>query len=148
MKTLLRGGALLVFAGLLAGCGASAPSNVDSGAISQNSSDGTDYAANDYEFMDEFGWEEVDAAQIERQIIITGSIYAKSDDPFESADEILNLISDAGGFVEDRYQSGKVDDGTATVVLTARIPADKTPETIETIEDSVEVYEISSNKQD
>ncbi|HLS03556.1 MAG TPA: DUF4349 domain-containing protein [Actinomycetales bacterium] len=148
MKKLLQGGALLVFAGLLAGCASSGAQSGFDSAVSQHSSGGADYAATEYESLDEFGMDEFAPAELERQIIITGNLYAKSDDPFKSADGILKLISDSGGFVEDRSQSGKVKDGTASVMLTARIPADKTPEAIEEIENTIEVYEISTNKQD
>lgn len=160
MKILRRGGALLISAsltaGLIAGCSA-AREGADSSSAQPHSSSGAapyDLALDEsasYESDDDYASADSSDAEdlaAERQIIITGELYAKADDPLEAANAVLKLVADSGGFVEDRTQRGNVEDGTASVRLTVRIPADKTTQAIDDIEDATEVYEVSTNRED
>lgn len=149
MKKILQGGALLVFAGLITACGSASYTDSvgDSGTSGSN-----DYAANEqYESSDQSPSSpsfETGDFETDRQIIITGNLYATATDPFKAADDVLNLVTKAGGFAENRNQSGKVADGTASASLTVRIPADSASKTIADLEEEIEVYELNTNKED
>lgn len=153
MKKILQGGALLVLAGLITGCGTSghySDSAGNSASYDRNRPDAGDQYASSEEgdFSPDFEDLAERAAETQRQIIITGNLYATAADPFKAADDVLNVVTKAGGFAEDRSQSGKVEDGTASVSLKVRIPAGKATETIEDVESAVDVYELSTNKED
>lgn len=147
MRKILQGGALLLLAGLITGCGTNNHRSGDSGARADVGYDASDQYASSEEgdFSSDF---ENLPADVDRQVIITGDLYATAADPFKATDDVLNLVTKAGGFAEDRNQSGKVDDGSASAYLKVRIPADKASGTIENIEAAVEVYELSTYKED
>lgn len=155
MRKTLRGGALLLVAGLMASCSSAGS---DSGAAPDFARDEVGATesqavpgdadagfAGDWQASSEAAAEQ---ASIERQIVTTGSVYIRAKDPFETADEILDLVTDSGGFIEERSQRGSLDDGSAHAFLKVRVPADKASQTIADLEESAEVYEIETQKED
>src|SRR5690625_3001033 len=146
MRKILQGGALLLLAGLVTSCSSSG--SYDSGARATTHEREEASAVGDWESGAEGAAGGISPETIERQIVITGSIYIKATDPFDAADDILNVVTKTGGFIEERSQRGNLEEGTARATMTVRIPANRANETISELEKSADVYEIDTQKED
>src|SRR5690625_7947787 len=109
MRKTLRGGALLLLAGLVASCSSAGS---DSGAAPDFARDEVGATesqavpgdadagfAGDWQASSEAAAEQ---ASIERQIVTTGSVYIREKEPLEADDDLLDQVNDYGGIISDR----------------------------------------------
>ncbi len=74
------------------------------------------------------------SADTERSLIVTGSLYLTVDDPFVAANEVEDIVVEAGGRVDSRSESADIGGDNPQAYLWVRIPASQLDETLEQIE--------------
>jgi hypothetical protein len=98
----------------------------------------------------EFGGEPLTeaATSADREIVVTGSITLRVDDPAEVAEDAGEIVETAGGRVDGRSESGSGDDGGRRATVTVRIPTGKVDATVDELRNLGEVESISIDEQD
>ena len=84
----------------------------------------------------------------EPDVITTGYVSLVVDSPEESADEVVAIVSEAGGRVSSRFDYSPTDFGSPSASLELRIPADALESTIKKISAVGEIQESSINSFD
>lgn len=62
---------------------------------------------------------------VDRELVTTGDATLAVDDPFGAAEQIADLVEEAGGRVEARDEQAATDEEPGTASMTLRIPADR-----------------------
>ena len=149
MRRILLPTALLATALILTGCSAgagsstsydSAPESAPQAPISQEAGGGEKLAD---------GADAAATSDFDRQVITTGWVTVKVDDPMDAAREAVRIIEQSGGRVDGRSEyapKGENDGGSAT--LTLRVPADDLTEILDQLKALGEVQEVSMNSSD
>lgn len=84
---------------------------------------------------------EEQAADADRQVIVTGYVTVVVTDPIAAADEVAALVEQRGGFVAGRSQQSESDERRAWASLTVRVPADDLTEVLAELDELGEVDE-------
>lgn len=92
--------------------------------------------------------ESAGAYQAEPDVITTGYLSLIVDTPSEAADQITQIVVDAGGRIGSRSDYTPVDYAGPSSYLEARIPSNSLDETLELIKAVGEVQEVSINVVD
>ena len=92
--------------------------------------------------------ESAGAYQAEPNVITTGYLSLIVDTPSEAADQITQIVVDAGGRIGSRSDYTPVDYAGPSSYLEARIPSNSLDETLELIKAVGEVQEVSINVVD
>lgn len=92
--------------------------------------------------------ESAGAYQAEPDVITTGYLSLIVDTPSEAADQITQIVVDAGGRIGSRSDYTPVDYAGPSSYLEARIPSNSLDETLELIKGVGEVQEVSINVVD
>jgi hypothetical protein len=82
-----------------------------------------------------------DAAEeaVDRELVTTGSATLAVEDPFEAAEQIADLVEEAGGRVEARDEQAATDGEPGSASMTLRIPADRVSATLDALDELGEV---------
>ncbi|WP_407318522.1 DUF4349 domain-containing protein [Isoptericola halotolerans] len=92
--------------------------------------------------------EEDDSASsvVDREVVVTGYLSLVSEQPTTTAAELVRLVEQAGGHVEERHESPGDEDSPGSASLTVRVPADRTSSAVDAIGDlgTVQDVELSS----
>jgi hypothetical protein len=150
MRRILLPTALLATALLLTGCaaGGSVTDQNQSGPqapIAQDGGGTAEYSSGGDAVKDGTAAQTTD---LDRQVITTGWVTVKVDDPLKSAREAIRIIEQAGGRVDGRseYAPQGGDGGSAS--LTLRVPADDLTEILDQLKALGEEQETSLNSSD
>jgi hypothetical protein len=76
---------------------------------------------------------------VDRELITTGNATLAVEDPFEAAEQIADLVEEAGGRVEARDERAATDDEPGSASMTLRIPADRVSATLDALDELGEV---------
>ncbi len=76
---------------------------------------------------------------VNRELITTGNATLAVDDPFEAAEQIADLVEEAGGRVEARDEQAATDGEPGSASMTLRIPADRVSATLDALDELGEV---------
>lgn len=76
---------------------------------------------------------------VDRELITTGNATLAVDDPFGAAEQIADLVEEAGGRVEARDERAATDDEPGSASMTLRIPADRVSATLDALDELGEV---------
>lgn len=92
---------------------------------------------------------------VDRELITTGNATLVVDDPFGAAEQIADLVEDAGGRVEARDERAETDDELGSASMTLRIPADRVSATLDALDElgdvrdrHVETVDVTGTAQD
>lgn len=85
------------------------------------------------------GVAEAPSEAVDRELITTGNATLAVDDPFEAAEQIADLVEEAGGRVEARDERAATDDEPGSASMTLRIPADRVSATLDALDELGEV---------
>lgn len=96
-------------------------------------------AATDEAAAGAVGLTEVREEAVDRELITTGSATLAVEDPFDAAEQIANLVEEAGGRVEARDEQAETDDQPGSASMTLRIPADRVSATLDALDELGEV---------
>lgn len=88
------------------------------------------------------------AMSMEPDVITTGYLSLIVETPSEGADQITDIVTEAGGRIASRSDYTPVDFGQPSSYLEARIPAERLEETLEEIQAVGEVQDVSVNTVD
>ncbi|GAA1972004.1 hypothetical protein GCM10009718_04710 [Isoptericola halotolerans] len=83
---------------------------------------------------------------VDREVVVTGHVRLVSEEPTATAAELVRLVEQAGGHVEERHESPGDGDSPGSASLTVRVPADRTSSAVEAIRDlgTVQDMDVSS----
>ena len=90
----------------------------------------------------------VDAGSFEPDIIRTGYLSLSVDSPSDTADQITEIVEQAGGRIASRSDYTPVDYGQPSSYLEARIPYDALDATVASLQELGDVQEVSLNTVD
>lgn len=76
---------------------------------------------------------------VDRELITTGNATLAVENPFDAAEQIADLVEDAGGRVEARDEQAETDDEPGSASMTLRIPADRVSATLDALDELGEV---------
>lgn len=76
---------------------------------------------------------------VDRELITTGNATLAVDDPFDAAEQIADLVEEAGGRVEARDEQAATDGEPGSASMTLRIPADRVSATLDALDELGEV---------
>jgi hypothetical protein len=76
---------------------------------------------------------------VDRELITTGNATLAVDDPFDAAEQIADLVEQAGGRVEARDERAATADEPGSASMTLRIPADRVSATLDALDELGEV---------
>ena len=76
---------------------------------------------------------------VDRELITTGNATLAVEDPFGAAEQIADLVEEAGGRVEARDEQAATDDEPGSASMTLRIPADRVSATLDALDELGEV---------
>lgn len=90
-----------------------------------------------------------------RELITTGNATLAVDDPFEAAEQIADLVEEAGGRIEARDERAATGDEPGSASMTLRIPADRVSATLDALDElgdvrdrHVETVDVTGTAQD
>ncbi|MEU4384869.1 DUF4349 domain-containing protein [Promicromonospora sp. NPDC023805] len=132
------GGTLAVSLAACSGGGASESGDSDGGgdaARSEGFAEG-DVAA---DAAGAVGLAESPEEAVDRELITTGNATLAVDDPFDAAEQIADLVEQAGGRVEARDERAATADEPGSASMTLRIPADRVSATLDALDKLGEV---------
>jgi hypothetical protein len=141
VRTLLAavvGGTLAVSLAACSGGGASESGAADGGgdaARSEGFAEG-DMAA---DAAGAVGLAEAPEEGVDRELITTGNATLAVDDPFDAAEQIADLVEQAGGRIEARDERAATADEPGSASMTLRIPADRVSATLDALDKLGEV---------
>lgn len=92
--------------------------------------------------------EGMDSGTLEPDIIRTGFLSLSVDSPSDTADEITEVVEEAGGRIASRSDYTPVDYGQPSSYLEVRIPYDVFAATVASLQDLGDVQEVSLNTVD
>ena len=92
--------------------------------------------------------EGMDSGALEPDIIRTGFLSLSVDSPSDTADEITEVVEEAGGRIASRSDYTPVDYGQPSSYLEARIPHEVLDDTVASLQDLGDVQEVSLNTVD
>lgn len=83
---------------------------------------------------------------VDREVVVTGYVSLVSEEPTATAAQLVRLVEQAGGHVEERHESPGDEDSPGSASLTVRVPADRTSSAVDAIGDlgTVQDVELSS----
>jgi hypothetical protein len=99
-------------------------------------------------FVEESATSQDSAGSFEPDVITTGYLSLIVDDPSASADEVSQLVLDAGGRIASRSDYSPTDYGSPSSYLELRVPYDSVETTLAAISDRGIVQESSLNSVD
>jgi hypothetical protein len=76
---------------------------------------------------------------VDRELITTGNATLAVDDPFDAAEQIADLVEQAGGRIEARDERAATADEPGSASMTLRIPADRVSATLDALDKLGEV---------
>lgn len=76
---------------------------------------------------------------VDRELITTGNATLAVDDPFDAAEQIADLVEQAGGRIEARDERAATADEPGSASMTLRIPADRVSATLDALDELGEV---------
>jgi hypothetical protein len=76
---------------------------------------------------------------VNRELITTGNATLAVEDPFDAAEQIADLVEEAGGRVEARDEQAATDGEPGSASMTLRIPADRVSATLDALDELGEV---------
>ena len=85
------------------------------------------------------GLPEAPEQAVDRELITTGNATLAVDDPFDAAEQIADLVEQAGGRVEARDERAATADEPGSASMTLRIPADRVSATLDALDELGEV---------
>lgn len=85
------------------------------------------------------GIAEAPEAAVDRELITTGNATLAVDDPFDAAEQIADLVEQAGGRIEARDERAATADEPGSASMTLRIPADRVSATLDALDELGEV---------
>lgn len=131
------GGALAVSLAACSGGGAGESGASDGGADAARSEGiAPDAAEGD---VGAVGLAESPEQAADRELITTGNATLAVDDPFDAAEQIADLVEQAGGRVEARDERAATADEPGSASMTLRIPADRVSATLDALDELGEV---------
>jgi len=95
--------------------------------------------------VDEAAVAEVDA---NREVITTGDVSLRSDDPVAAAAEVVRIAEDVGGRVDARNEQRPTDTFDGSAWLQLRVPSGEVNNVIDQLNGVGEVTDVSLNRQD
>lgn len=87
-------------------------------------------------------------ASVDRQVIVTGWVTVRVEDPLEASSEAIRITESVGGRVDGRDESAPSDGDKGRATLTLRLPADDLTETLDKFKSLGEVREVSLSSDD
>lgn len=94
-------------------------------------------------------------AESPRHFITAGSADVTVEDPRTAAAQVATYVDQLGGHLQERVESGSVDDGDARAYLVVRVPAEQLNEVLATLEEvgdvvstSIQSTEVTGQVQD
>jgi hypothetical protein len=134
----------------LTGCQSSPEALYYDGVAEQRSADAysSDSMATEQMAGAEMASPDMSTGSFEPDVITTGYLTMSVETPASTADEITELVSEAGGRVSSRSDYTPVDFGQPSSYLEVRIPSDDLDDTVSAITDLGDVQEISVNTLD
>lgn len=78
---------------------------------------------------------------VDRELVTTGNATLAVDDPFDAAEQIADLVEQAGGRVEARDERAATADEPGSASMTLRIPADRVSATLDALDELGEVQD-------
>lgn len=101
------------------------------------------------------GLAEAPEEAVDRELITTGNATLAVDDPFDAAEQIADLVEEAGGRVEARDERAATGDEPGSASMTLRIPADRVSATLDALDElgdvrdrHVETVDVTGTAQD
>jgi hypothetical protein len=101
------------------------------------------------------GLAEAHEEAVDRELITTGNATLAAEDPFAAAEQIADLVEEAGGRVEARDERAETDDEPGSASMTLRIPADRVSATLDALDKlgdvrdrHVETVDVTGTAQD
>lgn len=138
-----RGGvaaALVMVAGVLAGCSSSADSAGSGGDAA--------FAGADVEAGAEAPAEVNKASAVDRSVIITGTMYMTVADPIAVADQVAGIVQSAGGRIDARSETAPDENYGGSATLTLRIPSDDLDAVVDRLRELGTVDQFSTDSYD
>lgn len=78
---------------------------------------------------------------VDRELVTTGNATLAVEDPFDAAEQIADLVEQAGGRVEARDERAATADEPGSASMTLRIPADRVSATLDALDELGEVQD-------
>jgi hypothetical protein len=92
---------------------------------------------------------------VDRELVTTGNATLAVDDPFDAAEQIADLVEQAGGRIEARDERAATADEPGSASMTLRIPADRVSATLDALDElgdvrdrHIETVDVTGTAQD
>lgn len=85
---------------------------------------------------------------VDREVVVTGYLTLLSENPATTSAELVRLVEQAGGHVEERHEDPGDDDSAGSAELTVRVPADRTSSAVEALRGLGTVQDIEMSSED
>ena len=135
--------ALIVAAGILAGCSASADESTAQAVDAAYADADTGAGAPNAEPAEVAGKSTTD-----RSVIITGAMYMTVEDPITTADKVTGIVQSAGGRVDARSETAPDERDGGSAWLTLRIPSNHLDAVIDDLRELGTVDQLSTDSYD
>ncbi|PFG42566.1 uncharacterized protein DUF4349 [Isoptericola jiangsuensis] len=89
-----------------------------------------------------------ESAVVDREVVVTGWAELVADDPVATIDEIVRMVEQAGGRIENLVESPGTDGEPGYASATARLPVDLTTGTVDALADVAELRRVEIGRQD
>jgi hypothetical protein len=77
--------------------------------------------------------EDAGSTVVDREVVVTGHVSLVSEEPTTTAAELIRLVEQAGGHVEERHENPGDEDSPGSASLTVRVPAERTTSAVDAI---------------
>ncbi|PRZ07664.1 uncharacterized protein DUF4349 [Isoptericola sp. CG 20/1183] len=85
---------------------------------------------------------------VDREVVVTGHVTLVSENPSTTSAELVRLVEQAGGHVEERHESPGEEGSSGWAELTVRVPADRTSSAVDALRDLGTVQDIEMSSAD
>jgi polyhydroxyalkanoate synthesis regulator phasin len=133
---------------LLAGCTGDGADMHSSGGVAAPAAGGPGAAEERGEAAREESGVDTAAADVDRDVVTTGSMLLVVDDARAAVDDVVRLVEGSGGRVDERSEQAGTDDVEPSASLVVRIPAAELTATIEDLEALGESRDLRLSAQD
>ncbi len=83
-----------------------------------------------------------------REVVTSGSLTLVAADPLTAMDEVVGLVEDRGGYVEERAEHAATDEAEASGWLTVRVPAAELTTVLDGLEAFGQTVDVSIGSED
>lgn len=85
---------------------------------------------------------------VDREVVVTGYVTLVSEDPSNTSAELVRLVEQADGHVEERHENPGDEESPGSAELTVRVPADRTSSAVDGLRELGTVQDIELSSQD